>query len=95
MNNSLVSFKLCNKLDKSPVGNTEITCHLIFDLKIDMTWKAQYVVGGHLTYVPKYMNYSSVVSRDTVCIGFLMSDLNNLDVLVGDIHNTFLEAPTK
>ena len=37
MNNSLVSFKLCNKLDKSPVGNTEITCHLIFDLKIDMT----------------------------------------------------------
>ena len=55
----------------------------------------QYVVGGHLTYVPKYMNYSSVVSRDTVCIGFLMTALNNLDVLAGDIHNAFLEAPTK
>ena len=36
--------------------------------------------GGHLTNVPTYMTYSSVISRDRVCIGFLMDDFNNLDV---------------
>ena len=37
MNNSHVSFKLIYKEDKAPVGHTKITCHLIFDFKIDMT----------------------------------------------------------
>ena len=60
-----------------------------------MTRKAQYVAGGHFTDVPTYMNYYSVVIRDTVSIEFLMDGLNNLDVLAGDIQNDFLEAPTK
>ena len=60
-----------------------------------MTRKARYVVGGHLTDVPMYMTYSSVVSHDTVGIGFLVSSLNNLGVLAGNIQNAFLEAPTK
>ena len=77
------------------MGYTEITCHLVFDLKLDMTRKARYVAGGHLTDVPTYMTYSSVVSRDTVRIGFLVAALNNLDILAGDIQNAFLEAPTK
>ena len=41
------------------------------------------------------MTYSSVVSRDTVRIGFLLAALNGLDVLAGDIQNAFLSAPTK
>ena len=95
MNNSCVNFKLCEKGEKAPIGHTKITCHLIFDLKIDIKRKAQYVAGGHLTDVPTYMTYSSVVSRDTVLIGFLVATLNNLDVLAGDIRNYFLEDPTK
>ena len=95
MNSSCVAFKLCNKVDKSPVGHTNITCHLIFDLKLDMTCKAQYVAGGNLNDFPTYMNYSSVVSHDTACIVLLMDDLNNLDVLAGGIQNALLEAPVK
>jgi hypothetical protein len=95
MTNSRVAFKLKERGEKAPVGYTQITCHLIFDLKLDMTRKARYVAGGHLTDVPTYMTYSSVVSRDTVRIGFLMAALNNLDILAGDIQNVFLEAPTK
>ena len=60
-----------------------------------MTRKARYVPGFHLTDVPTYMTYFNVVSRDTVRIGFPMSDLNNLDVLDNDVHNAFLESPTK
>ena len=63
--------------------------------KIDTTRKAKYVAGGHLTDVPTYMTYSSVVSRDMVRIGFYMATLNNSDVLAGDFQNSFLEDPTK
>ena len=41
------------------------------------------------------MTYSSVVSRDTVRIGFLNAALNDLDILAGDIQNAFLSAPTE
>jgi hypothetical protein len=52
------------------------------------------VAGGHLTDVPPSMTYSTVVSRDTVRIGFLIAALNDLQVLAGDIQNAFLSAPT-
>ena len=55
-----------------------------------MTRKARYVAGCHLTDVPANMTYSSVVSRDTVQIGFLVAALNDLDILAGDIQNAFL-----
>ena len=45
-----------------------------------MTHKAQYGVGVHLTDVPMYMKYSSDFRCDTVCVGFLMAALNNLEV---------------
>ena len=64
MKNSRVAFQLKERGEKAPAGHTQITCHLIFDLKLDMTRKARYVAGGHLTDVPTYMTYSSVVSRD-------------------------------
>ena len=95
MKNSRVAFKLLERGENPPVGFKEITCHIIFDLKLDMTRKARYVAGGHLTDVPTSMTYSSVVSRDTVRIGFLVAALNDLDILAGDIQNAFLEAPTK
>ena len=53
------------------------------------------MAGGHLTDVPMHMIYYSVVSLDTVRIGFLMNALNNLENLASDIQNAFLEAPTK
>ena len=93
--NSRVAFQLLERGQPPPVGYKEITCHLIFDLKLDMTRKARYVAGGHLTQVPTYMTYSSVVSRDTVRIRLLMAALNGLELLASDIQNAFLEAPTK
>ena len=93
MKNARVAFSLLPRGEKPPVGYKEITCHLVFDLKLDMTQKARYVAGGHLTDVPASMTYSSVVSRDTVRIGFLVAALNDLGILAGDIQNAFLEAP--
>jgi hypothetical protein len=36
---------------------------------------------------PKDLTYSSVVSRDSVRLFFLLAALNNLDVLACDIQN--------
>ena len=95
MKNSRVDFKLCKKGEKYPVGHTEVTCHIIFSLKLEMTQKARYVAGGHITDAPTYTTYSRVVSRDTVRIGLFMAVLNNLDILVGDIQDDFLKDPTE
>ena len=61
INNSRVSVLVHD--ERPPIGNTEITCHLIFDVKIDLTRKARYVAGGHLTDPPSSMTYASVVGR--------------------------------
>lgn len=77
-----------------PIGYKHIDCHLIFDVKTDLTRKARYVAGGHQTDPPKESTYSSVVSRDSVRIAFTLAALNGLDVLAGDVQNAYLNAPT-
>ena len=79
-----------------PVGFKEISCHLIFDVKSDtLQRKARFVAGGHLTDPPKDSTYSSVVSRDSVRLFFLLAALNDLDVLACDIQNAYINAETK
>ena len=41
------------------------------------------------------MTYSSVVSRESVRITFLIAALNELEVWVEDIQNAYLNAPAK
>ena len=55
---------------KKLVGFQRIRCHLIFDIKMDFTRKAQFVAGGHVTDPPDCLTYSSVVSRETAKIFF-------------------------
>ena len=40
------------------------------------------------------MTYASVVRRESVRIAFLLTALNNLEILAGDIGNTYLNAIT-
>ena len=52
------------------------------------------VAGGHVTNVPSSITYSSVVSRDSVRILFIIASLNNLKVLSCDIQYAYLTALT-
>ena len=65
---------------------------MIFDVKMDFTRKARFVAGGHTTDTPCSITYSSVVSRDSVRLAFLIAGLNDLDVLAGDVTNAYLNA---
>jgi hypothetical protein len=70
----------------------EITCHLIFDVKMDFTRKARFVANGAQTETPSSLTYSSVVSRESVKLAFLIAALNDLDVMSTDIGNAYLNA---
>jgi len=43
-----------------------------------------------MTDPPVIMTYSSVVSRDSVRIGFLLAALNDLELVAADIGNAYL-----
>ena len=72
---------------KKLVGYQEINCHMIFDIKMDreFTRKERLVAGGHMTDTPSSITYSSVVSRESVRIAFLIAALNDLEVFAADI----------
>ena len=53
------------------------------------------MAGGHVTDPPESMTYSSVVSRESVRIIFLIAALNDLDILAADIGNAYLNAETR
>lgn len=45
--------------------------------------------------VPSYLSYSSVVSRETVRLSFMVASLNNLEILAADVGNAYLNATPK
>ena len=54
------------------------------------------VAGGHRNKdVPAHVTFSSVASRDSVRIAFLLASLNDLNILSADIGNAFLNAPPR
>ena len=63
---SRVAFKLLCKENILPVEYKEITCYLIFDVKMGLVRKYRYVDGGHLTDPPYTTTYTRVVSEDSV-----------------------------
>jgi len=71
---------------------TRINVHLVFDVKHDLRRKARMVSGGHLTVAPLESIYSGVVSLRSICIALTVTELNDLEIMAGDIGNAYLEA---
>lgn len=92
MRNVRLAFQFLDDDETIPIGYKWIKCHLIFDVKMDFTRKARFVAGGHMTNPPPEITYSSVVSRDSVRIAFLLAALNDIDLLATDIGNAYLNA---
>ena len=89
---SLVFEVWRKEISELPPRYQNITCHMIFDVKMGKNFrrKARFDADGHKTKTPEVMAYSLVVSRDSVWIAMAISVLNELDVLVCDIHNAYL-----
>jgi len=87
-----VAFQLLERGAAPPPGHQFIKLHMIFDIKMDFTRKARLVAGGHMTETPTASTYSSVVMRDSVRIIFLIAALNDLDILMSNVGNAYLNA---
>ena len=59
----------------------EITCQIVFDVKMGFTRKARYVANVAMNNTPMCLCYSSILSRDSVRIAFLIATLNDLYIL--------------
>jgi hypothetical protein len=92
MKNNRLAFQFLEEGETVPIGYKWIKCHMIFNIKMDFTRKARYVAGGHMTDPPPSITYSSVASRDSVRIAFMIAALNDIDVLACDIGNAYLNA---
>jgi hypothetical protein len=86
MKNISQAFKF-NEDDTVPIGYKHITCHMIFDIKMI---GLVLVAGGHLTDPPMESVYSSVVTRESVRIMFLIAALNGLDIIGADMQNAYI-----
>ena len=67
---------------------------MFFDVKMDFTRKARFVLDGHKTADPVGSTYAGVVSRESVRTAFTYSALNKLDIFAADIRNAYLQGPS-
>jgi hypothetical protein len=90
MHHVLCTFEILDEGAPEPrmSMSNRIPCHMIFDIKMDFTRKAQFVAEGHVTDTPSNLTYS-------FCPAFLIATLSNLDILSCDIGNTYLQAYTQ
>ena len=87
------SVKILDDRAPAPMGYQTIPCHLIFNIKMDFTRKVRGVAGGHKMETPVTPTYASVVTKESIHIGFLLAALDGLEVLLTDIDRAYLNAP--
>ena len=92
MKNVGIAFELLGEGERAPQGWNKVTGHLVFDVKMDFTRKARWVLDGHKTPNPLGSTYAGVVSRESVRIAFTYAALNGLDICAADILNAYLQA---
>ena len=89
-----VAFEILEEVQPAPAGWNKASGHLIWDVKMDFTRKARWVLDGHKTPDPIGSTFAGVVSRESVRIAFTYAALNDLQVFAADICNAYLQAPS-
>jgi hypothetical protein len=82
--NVRIAFEL-QEDGKPPPGYHHVSLMMIFDVKMDFTRKARLVAWGDLTDTPSTLTYSSVVTRESVRIAFMVAALNELDIMLFEL----------
>ena len=87
-----VAFEVILDGKQRPADWSKLTRHIIFDIKMDFTRKARWVLDGHKTPNPAISKYAGVVSRESIQITFTYAVLNDLDICLADIQNAYLQT---
>ena len=89
-----MAFKILHENESLPVGYKRSSGHIIFDVKMDFTWKVRWVKDGHQTPDLDDNKYAGLVLRESVRITLTYAVLHQTDVLAADIRNAYLRDPT-
>ena len=89
MHNVGIAFLVQDEGQQAPVGWSKVTGHIIYDVKMDFTRKARWVLDGHKTENPIGSTYPGVVSRESVRIALTYAALNVLNVMAANIRNAY------
>ena len=89
-----VAFEILEEDQPAPAGWKKASRHLIWDVKMDFTRKAGWVLDRHKTPDPIGSTFAGMVSHESVRIAFTYAALNGLQVFAADIHNAYLQAPS-
>jgi hypothetical protein len=75
-------------------GYKKIIVHFVFGIKIDPSHKERFFAGGNLPEPTMEGSYSSVVNLRILRLCLAAAKPNGLDIMVGDISSSYLEAYT-
>ena len=78
---------------KNLIKCEEITCHIIFDIKMYFAQKAKSIINGATTDASAPLTYSSVLASDSIKLAFLVPAQDDLDVVTCDKENKDLNGP--
>ena len=62
-------------------------------MNMDFSRKFRLVANRAITEAPLRLNYSSVITRDSVCLAFLISGINESDIMACEVRNKYFNAP--
>ena len=69
-----IAFQTIPKVKNPPNGFQYADCHMVFDIKMeDFQRKACLVTGCHTAHALDTITYSSVVTRENMCIALIMA----------------------
>ena len=82
-----VAFEVLEENIKASVGWSKVTGHLVWNVKMDFTRKARWVLDGLKTPNPIGSTYAGVISRGSIQIAFTYAALNGSGIFAADIRN--------
>ena len=94
ISNLQVAFDILDTECNTPPGWSKASSHIIFDVRMILEQKDQWLKDGHRTPESENSTYADVVSWESVRINLTYAALNGLYVCACDVQNSYLQSPS-
>ena len=94
MHNFGIAFEILDCDPHVALWWKKVTGHMDFEVNMYFTMRAHWVLNRHSILDPEVSLYAGVVSRDSISIALTYNALNIFNVVVVDIRNTYIQAPS-
>ena len=92
--NVKIAFQTIPEGKKPSNGFQYVNCHMVFNIKMENFQRTAYQVArGPMNLTTETITYSSLVTKETVCITLTIVVLHDLEVKAADVLNAYVMAP--